>query len=77
MIAISYANFSLEYRENSTVDYQKSKAIIITGINSYIQSYCDKHGVSISSFLNKIELRYQHLMQKLAISQQNDPQKEK
>ena len=39
----------LTYRENIIVDYQKTKESIITGINSCIQSRCDKHGVTTSS----------------------------
>lgn len=39
----------LTYRENIIVDYQKTKDSIIMGINSCIQSWCDKHGVTTSS----------------------------
>ena len=66
-----------KYRKNRIVDYQKSKENIITGINSCIQSCRNKHDVSISSFSDDVvkELQYQHLMKKLAISQQKKQQK--
>lgn len=36
--------------ENDIADYQTAKESIITGINSCIQSWCDKNGVRISLF---------------------------
>lgn len=36
--------------ENDIADYKTAKESIITGINSCIQSSCDKNGVRISLF---------------------------
>ena len=41
---------SPKYRENIIADYQKARKSVITGINACIQSWCDKYGVSTSSF---------------------------
>ena len=41
---------SSKYRQNITADYQKARKNVITGINACIQSWCDKYGVSTSSF---------------------------
>ena len=39
-----------KYRENKADDYEKAKESISTGIKSCIQSWCNKHGVTTSSF---------------------------
>ena len=38
-----------KYRENKADDYEKAKESINTGINSCIQSWFNKHGVTTSS----------------------------
>ena len=38
-----------KYRENKTIYYTKAKKSIITGMKSFIKSWCNKHDVTISS----------------------------
>ena len=62
---------SPKYRENRIIDYQKAKESIISPINSCIQSWCDKHDITIPSLsewkqaMLAIDEKFNHLTTKL------------
>ena len=57
-----------KYRENKSFSFEKAKSNIIAGLNTCIESWCDKHGTTTSAFsewkqqvLTKVDERIQHL----------------
>ena len=41
-----------QYRKNRTTNYQKAKESIITGVKPCIESWCDKHDATKSSYFD-------------------------